>query len=251
VSVFLVDLVLKARLPLDMQSRAAKKLVLVCLAKVCQNDNGFECYPSRSTLALAAERTERTIDAFLDDLAGRGFIRQTDKARRHRPRTWNLNVPLLVDLQPAASLDPNQDLQQVATLTGSVTSPEPVLDRQSQTVDLQSQNLDLQLSGLDLQHVATERSERSSEQSEQVQGADAPGFRLSKEDHEENYAAVKRLAVDAVEALGVDARHADLVAKARAMDAAGIVRDDRTLDAAVFLAVGFARLQAPPMRATA
>ena len=35
-SVTLVDLVLKARMPLDMQSRAAQKLVLVCLAKVCQ-----------------------------------------------------------------------------------------------------------------------------------------------------------------------------------------------------------------------
>ena len=68
VSVFLVELVLKAKMPLDMKSRAAKKLALVCLAKVCHNDNGLECYPSRATLARAAERSERTIDAFLDDL---------------------------------------------------------------------------------------------------------------------------------------------------------------------------------------
>src|SRR5262245_9248772 len=118
-SVALVDLVLRTSMPTDMQSRAAKKLVLVEFANVCQNDVGLDCYPARKTLARACERSERTVDAFLEDLVARGFISETDKPRRHKPRTWRLNVNRLLELQHVASLTPRQDLQQVASLPTS------------------------------------------------------------------------------------------------------------------------------------
>ncbi len=214
-AVYLVDLVLKAKMPIDMQSRAAKKLVLVCLAKVCQNENGLECYPSRATMALAAERTERTIDAFLDDLAKRGFISETDKPRRHRPRTWRIHVDRLLDLQPVAPLEHQQDSQPVAPLpVGHRTDPE-VLDRQFQPVDLQLRNLDSQFQRLESQPVATERSERS-EQREQIPGAIAPlSVSLQKERTEKkdpttkDFAVTKRLAFEVVERLGMTADYAD------------------------------------------
>ena len=187
-SVFLVDLVLKTKMPIDMQSRAAKKLVLVCLADVCQNDDGLGCYPTRERMAFAADRTARTIDAFLDDLASRGFISETDKPRQYRPREWRLHVERLLrlpryvsrreqlenlkqaaslaataDLQPVASLAATADLQPVASLTtttdlqpvASLTTEKAVgcevLDRQFQTSDLQLPNPDLQLRNPDLQ----------------------------------------------------------------------------------------------------
>jgi hypothetical protein len=174
VSVFLVDLVLKARMPIDMQSRSAKKLVLVMIAKVCQNDEGLDCFPSRSTLARAAERSERTIDGFLMDLRSRGFITETDSPRRHRPRTWRLNVDRLLDLQHAASLEPKEDRQHVASLERNTAVVTGDQDRQSRPVDSQFQ-------AQDSQQDATERNERS-EQSEEIPDADASVFPLSKDD---------------------------------------------------------------------
>lgn len=183
-SVFLVDLVLKARLPLEMQSRAAKKLVLVCLADVCQNDDGRDCYPSRARMARAAERTERTIDAFLDDLARRGFISQTDKPRQHRPRTWQLHVSRLLDLQ------------HVATLNNPNSNP---AGEQPRRPDQQFQHPDSQFSPPESQHVAPERierierDERNKEQaaaSERPEGADAPRP-SARQLAEETYARLK------------------------------------------------------------
>ena len=151
----LVGLVLKAQLPKNMQRRAPAKLVLVQLADVCQNDEGVECFPSRATMARACERTERTVDAILADLAERDLITETDKPRRHRPRTWRLNVSALLDLQPVATLKHSEESQPVASLDKPRRTP----DTQIQTVDLQSRSVDSQLSRLESQHVATERNE--------------------------------------------------------------------------------------------
>ena len=170
VSVFSVDLVLKARMPADMLSPASKKLVLVCLAKHCCNDLGLVCYPSRATMAIAAERTVRTVDAFLVDLVARGFIAETDKAGHHRPRTFRINVARLVELQPVVSLPTTErvpDLQQVTSLPTTDRAPDlqqvtslPTTDRAPDlqqvaslpTTDLGGAGvLDRQLSGSDLQ----------------------------------------------------------------------------------------------------
>ena len=248
-SVTLVDLVLKARMPLDMQSRAAQKLVLVCLAKVCQNENGLDCYPSRATLALAAERSERTVDAFLDDLQRRGFISETDKPRRHRPRTWRLHVDRLLDLQPVATLDRTVDAQPVAGLPSIDAAVDRVLDRQFQPVDLQLRNLDSQFQRLDSQQVATERSERSYERSEQEHGAVAPVPSPDDNDPEKSYAVVKRLAFDAIDTLGTSAQFSELSGALKDLTAKhGIPYDARTVGAALTFALSSRRTG---MRATA
>ncbi len=202
-------------MPADMRrSRAAKKLLLVCLAKVCQNEHGLECYPSRSTMALAAECSERTIDAYLTDLVRRGFISETDKPRRHRPRTWCLHVDSLLDLQPiAATLRQAEDSQPIAaTLATEEPVGAEVLDRQSDAVDLQLGNLDSQIRRLDSQPcVATERSERSYERSEQVPGAIAPPVSSDRnEPTPQDFAVTKRLAFETIEELGPTAAYPDL-----------------------------------------
>jgi hypothetical protein len=94
----LVGLALNVKMPAAMRRRRRPaKLVLVKLCDVCQNDEGLDCFPSRASMARAAELGSlHTVDAALDQLQRHGYITLTF-AVKGRTQHWRVNVHRLLE----------------------------------------------------------------------------------------------------------------------------------------------------------
>lgn len=77
--------------------RAIAKAVLLSLADDCRGEPlAPEAFTSVPTMALEAAASARTIDAALAKLVGWGLISDHAPPRQHKPRTWLLNIPVIV-----------------------------------------------------------------------------------------------------------------------------------------------------------
>ena len=102
VSFRVTKMVRDVRLPLTMKRRPQVKGVLLALADRC-NDDGRNAWPAVPTIAAEVEIGEKMAARCLADLVAAGIIREQDRPRQHRPRTWLLDLDALTRLagQPA------------------------------------------------------------------------------------------------------------------------------------------------------
>ena len=90
-------LVETVRLPKTLERRPVAKLVLLALAKRC-DDDGDRAWPSLQTIAEDAEVSRHTARRTLADLRALGLIHVSRRASRHRPTAWRLDLPALINL---------------------------------------------------------------------------------------------------------------------------------------------------------
>lgn len=113
-------LVRRARLPKTIRHRPLAKLCLYALADRC-DDSGSGAWPSLATIAAESEVDDvRTVRAHLRALNQHGLIFEQAPPRRHRPRTWSLNLDAIMALDPVEQrLLFSLEAQPVAPLTSS------------------------------------------------------------------------------------------------------------------------------------
>jgi hypothetical protein len=76
----------------------ADKFILLALCEKADND-GTNAWPSVATLARYAECSERTVQRALGRLRRDGWITETSKATRYRPRVYSVNLSRLQGCQ--------------------------------------------------------------------------------------------------------------------------------------------------------
>jgi hypothetical protein len=84
-------MVREARLPRSVRRRPEMKAVLLALADRCGHD-GCDARPSVKTIAAEAEIGEKIAQVCLKGLRDLGLISEQAPPKRHRPRTWRLNL---------------------------------------------------------------------------------------------------------------------------------------------------------------